>query len=338
MTATEFLRNALAFAPLPVLQVLVRRDLVSLMYHAVSDTPPPHLRHLYAIKSPAQFEQDLLYLRRHFDLLAYDQLEQRQRHRGATGRPGVLVTFDDGLSECFTTVRPLLIQHRVPCVFFVTTGSLDNRRMFYRHKVSLCLGHVAALGEAERQRALATLRSLEPSLRDAAGLSSWLKGLHHDEAVIDGVCAVLGIDIAEALRRTRPYLTVDQVRQLAEDGFTIGSHTVSHRLLDTLPAAEIEREVIESTGAIQDLTRQRKVPFSIPFSSDGIDPAILHRLVVTQPSLGHVFGGGGIRRRDAHVVHRVPCDEPGPPGGRSSNLPRLLRSAWAREALRSARA
>lgn len=38
-----------------------------------------------------------------------------------TDRPGVVLTFDDGFANNFTTVLPLLEQHRAPAVFFVTT-------------------------------------------------------------------------------------------------------------------------------------------------------------------------------------------------------------------------
>jgi len=336
--ARPFLRRSLALAPLPLLQALLRRDVVTLFYHAVSDAPLAHLRHLYEVKSPAQFEQDLLYLRRHYDLLSYEQLEHRLRHPGRTRRPGVLLTFDDGLSECYTTVRPLLLAHRVPCLFFVTTDFLDNRRMFYRHKVSLCIDRVLALTDRERDRLLQAMRQAsDPSLRDAAAFTTWLKSLHDDEATIDQACRLAGLDIDDLLLRTRPYLTTDQVRQLAADGFAIGSHSTSHRLFDALPRATIEQEVLESTTILRDLTGRQAIPFSIPFSSDGFDPAILRHLVDAQPSIGLVFGGDGIRRDESYLVHRVPCDQPGPPREQGSNLPRLLRAAWVREIMRPGR-
>ena len=36
-------------------------------------------------------------------------------------------------------IRPLLLDYGLPATFFITTGFLDNRRLFYQQKVALCI-------------------------------------------------------------------------------------------------------------------------------------------------------------------------------------------------------
>jgi peptidoglycan/xylan/chitin deacetylase (PgdA/CDA1 family) len=53
--------------------------------------------------------------------------------------------------------------------------------------------------------------------------------------------------------RGRPTLGSAELRSLAVEGFEIGAHSVSHRTLSALPAAEIEREVRESKTTLEDV-------------------------------------------------------------------------------------
>jgi peptidoglycan/xylan/chitin deacetylase (PgdA/CDA1 family) len=46
--------------------------------------------------------------------------------------------------------------------------------------------------------------------------------------------------------QSRPFMTWDQVRQLSAAGFSIGSHTVTHRSLARLAPEEVEKELAQS--------------------------------------------------------------------------------------------
>ena len=86
------------------------------------------------------FERDLLFVREHCTPISFEQLASKDTPRGS-----VLFTFDDGYRECFSVARPLLKKYEIPCMFFVTASFIDNQRIFYRHKVSLCIEEIAAL-------------------------------------------------------------------------------------------------------------------------------------------------------------------------------------------------
>ena len=123
--------------PLTALSRLIPRDPIGFYYHAVTERQLPHVRHLNTCKTPREFEQDLDFLTRNFAPISYDDLQSSPS--SDRGRPRALVTFDDGLRECYEVARPLLLKRGIPAIFFVTTDFLDNRRLFYKHKVSLCI-------------------------------------------------------------------------------------------------------------------------------------------------------------------------------------------------------
>lgn len=100
-----------------------------LMYHYVS-TPPPgadDIRLNLSI-SPALFRQHLEYLRSQ----GYQSVSLYEVHSAlTTGAPlpdkPIVLTFDDGHIDHYTTVFPLLQEYGFTATFFIITATADNR-------------------------------------------------------------------------------------------------------------------------------------------------------------------------------------------------------------------
>ena len=67
----KFARQIAPHIPLVAFRRLFPRSPIGFFYHAVSDDPLPHVKHLYSHKSIAEFEQDIRYLKQHFTLVGY---------------------------------------------------------------------------------------------------------------------------------------------------------------------------------------------------------------------------------------------------------------------------
>ena len=149
----KFARQIAPHIPLAAFRRLFPRSPIGFFYHAVSDEPLPHVRHLYPHKSTAEFEQDILYLKQHFTLVGYPMLcELAKISKQSTRIPtlptnAAFLSFDDGFVECYTVVRPILLKHNIPCLFFLATDWIDNQAMYYRGKMSLAIEAMAALNE-----------------------------------------------------------------------------------------------------------------------------------------------------------------------------------------------
>ncbi len=300
--------------------------MIVLFYHLISPREPPHLRPLYRCKSPRAFAADLRFLKNRRRILSHDEVVEYLE----AGRPlppdSVLLTFDDGYRECFTEVRPLLLEHRVPAVFFVPSALVGNRRLAYRNAAALALSR---LNRLPRRRLGGPLRRLEALLdsplpgRPAAAAA--LRGLGPgDGEILARACRELGVDPDEYLSRRRPYLEEEEVRRLAADGFTIGGHSRLHTPLDGLGEAELEEEIVGSTRAVLKLSGQARAPFAFPFAGFRAPADLLARLLERYVFLTLVFGGpetGNPRL----ISRRLWADTPAGTGGRRTNLPRLLK-------------
>lgn len=321
---TRILENIAGVIPLSVFPALVRRTSIDFFYHAVSDKPMEHVRHLYPVVPVAKFDSALQYLRSRYNFVAYSHIHSQRITGEDLPSKAVHLSFDDGFGECFSIVRPLLMEYSIPCTFFIATDWIDNQAMFYRNKVSLCIEHLQ-----NHPDDISCLDGLTSTIESIDAIVQWLKELRMpDEAVIDDVCQRLNVDWVAFLDEQQPYLTTAQIQQMHAEGFTIGAHTKSHRKLVTLSEAEIEQEIVESCQRIQQITGQVIVPFSFPNSAFGVDRGLLFSIQVRFPFVGLLFDTKGVCKDENFIVNRVWAERPLTPGRKLHPLHDVLHNAY----------
>jgi peptidoglycan/xylan/chitin deacetylase (PgdA/CDA1 family) len=95
-----------------------------LFYHRVADSHPNN----WTI-SRAGFRRHVDYCRRHFELVDLVEVQRRVRNRDSA-RPVVSFTFDDGYYDNCDFALPLLLEHKIPCTYFVTTSYIRRQQSF----------------------------------------------------------------------------------------------------------------------------------------------------------------------------------------------------------------
>jgi len=297
----QFIELLAKLIPLWLYPIVIRRKSVDFFYHAVSDQPMEHARHLYPIVPVAQFEGALDYLCSRYQFVPYTSLHAHRTEAEALPSKAVHLSFDDGFAECFSVVRPLLMERSIPCTFFLSTDWIDNQAMFYRNKISLCVERLLV-----DPSSLSQLDALTSDVSTIDAAIQWLKALSFsDVKTIDALGDALGVEWETFLVEVQPYLTSAQIQQMHAEGFTIGAHTKSHRKLKDLSDAEIEEEIVASCQIIQEITGQEIVPFSFPHSAFGIDRGLLFSIRVRHPFVGLLFDTKGVRKDENFIVNRV---------------------------------
>lgn len=321
----------LRLVPLRLYGRLVPREVIGFCWHVASDGPLPHVRHLYPFKTPAQLAADLAFLRARFRVVSYPELAEARRTGKPLGPNAVFLSFDDAFAECFTVVRPLLLEHGLPCTFFLPTAVLDNRWMLAPHRVSLLVEALGRLPAAERDEVLRefgaeSVEALSARLRRAARAGT-------AEEELGRLCARLAVDVAAYLAEERPYLTREQARTMAEEGFTLGAHSRTHPHLGSRMGDEawVEDEIAGSCREVAALAGEERVPFAFPYDADGVERGWLRGMLARNPHVGLLFGVGQLRAEGETIVNRMIADTPPALGRARSNLPSHLRSAYAEE-------
>lgn len=60
------------------------------------------------------------------------------------------------------------------------------------------------------------------------------------------------------------FMNWQEIKEVAEEGISIGAHTVSHRILSTLSDREVEKEIIESKNEIEQRLGKSVISFAYP--------------------------------------------------------------------------
>jgi peptidoglycan/xylan/chitin deacetylase (PgdA/CDA1 family) len=321
--------------PLSLYPILIPRDVIGIFYHSVSDQRLAHIQHLYPPELVSRFETALQYITKHYKPVTDAELYAHRHEGKPLPFKALHLSFDDGFTECFTTVRPLLEKHGIPCTFFVTSDWVDNQRMFYRNKVSLCIEAVRQMPHDAVKMVLTSINNaVDTSLGTIQDFEHWIKSLERkDEPVIDMAEKMLGIDIKDYLETQKPYMTHDQIRELHEAGFTIGAHTCSHTKLSLLEPEQIEKEIVESAKFVQNITGASKIPFSFPNSATGVDRSLLAEIRKRYSFLGLFYDTMDLQKDEPFIVNRIWAEKSAyRQAGRETNLPALLHAAYRAEA------
>jgi len=114
-------------------------------YHRVAD----HTPNAWTI-SNRQFEKQICWMQRRFDLISLSEAQQRIRC-GENPRPAVCITFDDGYADNCDRALPLLIHKRIPCTYFVVSRNVLEGQPFPH---DLAAGQPLAANNVEQLRRL----------------------------------------------------------------------------------------------------------------------------------------------------------------------------------------
>jgi len=344
--------KALRSMPLWFWERVVPKDVIALCYHIVSDEDLPHQVY-YSYKNARQFENDVVYAKRR--AVGYDEVARHRLGSQPLPRSRILFTFDDGFAECFHVARPILRKHSVPGVFFVTTDFLDDRRRLFETSASLCLTEVAHMdveraarlvvdlslncplpaGRLASNRTLALRRMKMARLPPMASsvqieLALWLLGFEEDGVgEIERACALFGVDPATYAQKRPMFMSSAQVQQLAAEGFTIGSHGLTHLPIQGVGQKRMEQEIVASCSLIRDLSGQKRVPYAFPYGGSEIERAAIAQIIQRHDFVDLFFDTAGLHCDVPFVVNRIWADPPPGQGEAGSNLPLLIRSAWA---------
>jgi peptidoglycan/xylan/chitin deacetylase (PgdA/CDA1 family) len=318
------------FIPMGLLQHLVKRDVVSIFYHVVSNSAPPHIRHLYPVVPVASFKSALEALKETCTFITYDQLHEHIKHGIPLPKNAVHLSFDDGFVECYTVVRPILLEAGIPCTFFLTIDWIDNLKLYFRHLISLCVDHFEKLSVEQKMILINEInREFDLSLKEPAEFKAWIMAFRKpNDRVIKVVVRKLGIDPVFFLQDNRPYLTSGQISEMYTDGFTIGAHGLSHRKLGFVPSGDVTKEIVESCQAVVDITGQAVVPFSFPQSAGNVNRTQLEDIRRCNPFIGYLFDTKDLRQDEPFMINRVWAERPLTPARILHPLDKIIANAY----------
>ncbi|PIG94115.1 polysaccharide deacetylase family protein [Gloeocapsopsis sp. IPPAS B-1203] len=272
-----------------------------LLYHRVAevDSDPWSL-----CVTPQHFAEHLEVLQKYGCPMPLQQLTQNLQDGKLTHR-SVSITFDDGYADNLHNAKPLLEGYDIPATVFLTSGYIGHEREFWWDELERLLLQPGTLpetlhlsidgntyqwklGEAADYTEEAYQRHCcwqfehkdTPSQRHALYRSVYqllcFLRAGDRQKVLDDLLVWSGTELEN--RPTHRCLSVAQAIALEQEGLIeIGSHTVTHPFLSTLPLALQQDEILQSKAQLEKIVGHAVSSFAYPHGNYTAETATLVR-------------------------------------------------------------
>jgi peptidoglycan/xylan/chitin deacetylase (PgdA/CDA1 family) len=265
--------------------------------------------------TPEAFDRQVGLLHRRFSLLDPEDLREHVRGRRWPSN-AALITFDDGYRDNYERALPILEHHGAKALFFIATDFVKHRRLFWWDRISYALKHARTC-----RFSLSYPHPLQIDLANGvrAPISRLLRVVKDTfaldvERFLDELTQAADVPWNEALEREladRLIMTWDQVRALQRAGMRIGSHTRGHRVLTTLPQAELVHELAGSRTELADVLGQPIWAVAYPVGSPiAQHPDVRATVAAAGYEVGFSYGTGTqpLRELDPLDIRRMAVD------------------------------
>lgn len=225
-----------------MLRLSGRRAGMVVMYHRIGRVQGDAEREFTPALSVAVFDAQLHHLRRHYRVVAPEDVRDAGANRRRGRRFPVGLTFDDDTTSHVDHAAPTLRRHGVPATFFLNGLALDTPRAYWWERLQTA--HAAGatwdelLPEGALVRAQEIAEASEVNIR-ALEVSLAVEELSAGDRaeLARTLLERLGADPADAGLRAH------QVRALADEGFTVGFHGHHHEPMSLLSDAALDDEL-----------------------------------------------------------------------------------------------
>jgi peptidoglycan/xylan/chitin deacetylase (PgdA/CDA1 family)/SAM-dependent methyltransferase len=242
-----------------------------LLYHRVADDP---IDSQLLTVSPENFEAHLKELTENYRVLPLHQL-LKEASKNQLEPNTLAITFDDGYLDNLTNAVPLLEKYGLHATIFIVSGMVGSQREFWWDDLEriFLTGH--------------PIPSLL-SIQDSQGLLEWdLTTTRNRLKAYDELCEMLRVlpsanidenvnqlliwaGLMQTGRSTHQVLNVQQLKLLASSASVeIGSHSITHTRLSSLPPQQQQYEIAESKKQLEAIIEKPVRLFSYPYGGLG---------------------------------------------------------------------
>ncbi len=241
--------------------------LIVLCYHRIDANAslPAHSA------SPEAFMEQVKWFVHRFKILSLDDVSGYLKKRLALPGDCISLTFDDGYSDNYTTVMPIITRLKLPVAFFISTDPLLRRIPYWYDILWSRLRNWTGQelpgtyqGRLPNHLKTALYWAVKnPTKLGKQKVLNIAKGLNVSERkqLLDGLEKVQRLGTMDPVCET---MSIQEARHALALGLIIGGHTRSHPSLARVSPEECRAEIM---NALQDLAAQGFSPryFAYPF-------------------------------------------------------------------------
>lgn len=198
----------------------------------------------------AEFEIQMKWLKKNVDILSETDLLLVLNNEKKLSRPSLMITFDDGYIDNYTTAYPILKKLGIPAIFFIPTKSINERKLGWWDIISFIIN--------KTNKTNINYNDTHVDLRNKRSAIKYFfnkmkNDLEHEtKNTLKTLSDECEVPFPKLHVQSDELMTWSQIREMSDNGMTIGSHTHSHRVLSTLPFFQQKNEMVDSKSMLEE--------------------------------------------------------------------------------------
>ncbi|QOD62291.1 polysaccharide deacetylase family protein [Polaribacter haliotis] len=263
--------------------------LVVPFYHKVSDAKQSFEKDLYIPRKVIDFKNDITVLSTFYNPISMQEFIEISKLKEKPKKNYFHITFDDGLSNFYKIVAPILLEKKIPATVFVNSDFVDNKALFYRYKASL-LYQVYEKSSKKEKTKFYDFFEEDKAIREKLFAINF-----NNKEVLDSLANEIKFSFDEYLQTEKPYLSSAQIEELIAMGFTIGAHSKSHPLYSDI---SFEAQINQTKECVDWLVKKFHLDykvFSFPFTDLEVSKEFFTTLM-NEKVIEASFGTSGIKK------------------------------------------
>lgn len=275
-------------------------------YHMISDIDKNYYFKNKAI-TKTLFQQQIDFFKKHYTIVSMQQALDLIDNEKDT-KNILVISFDDGFKENFTTIYPILKKNNILGTFFLISNCIDNKDLMWRNKLLL-------INKSASDKILNAVKKLSeeykiPLTTKNFNLLNWSLSywdMRNKENYVNYLWKLtMPYSLEEFLDKEKPYMSSNEIKILSSEGHEIGSHSISHPAFSKLDYDDFKHEISQSSKIIGSIINKKINKFSYPFGR--VSPISFESRYKKEFDENFIFFGTKNRLDNFNIENRIQRD------------------------------
>jgi peptidoglycan/xylan/chitin deacetylase (PgdA/CDA1 family) len=252
------------------------------------------------------FEEHLKFYKSNFDIINIDELNSLKESKKKLNNRFALITFDDGYIDNFTLAYPLLKKHQVPAVFFIATDFIEKEIIPWWDEIAFLIknsNQKTLQLENWKNSISLTSHFQDEHIKKVLQLIKLDSSKPMDEKIIN-LKTALNLKADYMPPHKDLFMSWGMLREMQDNGMTIGSQSCSHSIMSHLSLKEQKYEAVHSKKLLSEQMGKDIISFAYPVGGASAFTEVTEKVLEESCyTLGFSFIAGINRTINNHSYH-----------------------------------
>ena len=223
--------------------LIPKNNITILMYHRVTSKESP-LDSNVITSSKENFEKQMKYLSENCNVITFNDLKEKPK------KNSIIITFDDGYKDNYTTAYPILKKYNLPATIFLATGHINKNELFWWDKIAYIINKTKIKKFSSKEQTIINIQEKLKKVSESKKKSS-IKKLEK----------TLKVKIPKIENIA---LSWENIKEMSKNNISFGAHTVSHPIITRISLKEAKSEILKSKNKIEKMINKKVSVFAYP--------------------------------------------------------------------------